>query len=96
MVFIQKDIYPKIIDTYIKAQNNATKVTHYNPMDNVKPMHSTTNLILNQRTSSLKNAPIMNSDKKKPAVIHPYKSFKGSQALPTFKKDLKHWGIVCD
>ncbi len=96
MVFIQKDIYPKIIDTYIKAQNNATKVTHYNPMDNVKPMHSTTNLILNQRTASLKNAPIQNSDKKKSVVIQPYKLFKGSTALPTFKKDLKHWGIVCD
>jgi hypothetical protein len=96
MVFIQKDIYPKIIDNYIKAQNTATKVTHYSPLDDVKPMHSTTNLILNQRTSSLKNAPIQNSDKKKSVVIQPYKSFKGSTALPTFKKDLKWWSIVCD
>jgi len=95
MVFIAKDIYPKIIDTYVKAQNNATKIEHYNPIDNVKPMKYTTNLILNHRTASLKNAPIQNSDKKKAAVIHPYKSFKGSQALPTFKKDLKWWNLVC-
>ncbi len=96
MVFVQKDIYPKIIDTYIKAQNNATKINPYNPLDNVKPMKSTTNLILNHRTSSLKNAPILNSDKKSPPIIHSYQKFKGAQALPTFKKDLKHWGIVCN
>ena len=94
-MFTQKDIYPKIIDTYIKAQNNATKIEHYSPIDNVKPMHATTNLILNHRTKSLKNAPIQNSDKKKAAVIRPLKSFKGSQALPTFKKDLKWWNLVC-
>ncbi len=95
MVFIQKDIYPKQIKTYVNAQDNATKISHYNPVDNVKPMHATTNLILNHRTSNLKNAPIQGSDKKKAAVIHPYKSFKGSQALPTFKKDLKWWNLVC-
>ena len=53
----------------------------------------TVNLILNQRTASLKNAPIRNSDKKKGPVIHPYQQFKGSVALPTFKKDLKAWHI---
>ena len=95
MVFIQKDIYPTLINNYIKAQNNATKINPYNPVDDVKPMKSTTNLILNQRTSSLKNAPILNSDKKTPPIIKPYQKFKGAEALPTFKKDLKHWGIVC-
>ena len=95
MVFIQKDIYPTLINNYIKAQNNATKINPYNPIDDVKPMKSTTNLILNQHTSSLKNAPILNSDKKTPPIIKPYQKFKGAEALPTFKKDLKHWGIVC-
>jgi hypothetical protein len=95
MVFIQTDIYPTLINNYIKAQNTATKINPYNPVDDVKPMKATTNLILNQRTSSLKNAPILNSDKKTPPKIKPYQKFKGSEALPTFKKDLKHWGIVC-
>lgn len=95
MVFTQKDIYPTLINNYIKAQNNATKINPYNPVDDVKPMKATTNLILNQRTASLKNAPILNSDKKTPPIIKPYQKFKGAQALPTFKKDLKAWSLVC-
>ena len=95
MVFIQKDIYPQIIDTYIKAQNNATKINHYNPNDDIKPMKATTKLILNQRTASLKNAPILNSDKKTPPIIKPYQKFKGAEALPTLKRDLKAWSLVC-
>lgn len=94
MVFIQKDIYPTLINNYIKVQNNATKINPYNPVDDVKPMKATTNLILNQRTSSLKNAPILNSDKKTPPIIKPYQKFKGAEALPTFKKDLKVWSLV--
>lgn len=99
MVFIQKDIYPTLINNYIKAQKNATKINHYNPNDDdvVKPMKATTNLILNQRTASLKNAPILNSDKKTPPtsfIIKPYQKFKGAEALPTFKKDLKVWSLV--
>ena len=66
MVFVQKDVYPKIINTYIQSQKNATKISHYNPVDNVKPMKETTNLIENSRMSSLKNAPIRNSDKQRP------------------------------
>ena len=92
MVFTQKDTYPKIIDTYIKAQNNATKINPYNP--DIKPMKATTNLILNQRTASLKNAPILNSDKKTAPIIKPYQKFEGTEALPTFKKDLKVWNLV--
>jgi hypothetical protein len=94
MVFVQKDIYPKIIDNYIKAQNNATKIQHYNPLDNVKPMKPTTNLILDQRTASLKNSPIMNSDKKTAPIIPSYQKFKGATILPTYKEDLKHWRLV--
>ena len=93
-MFTQKDIYPDVLKTYYKFNNETTKVD-YSDNYTIKPMKYTTNLILNHRTASLKNAPIQNSDKKKAAVIHPYKSFKGSQALPTFKKDLKWWNIVC-
>ena len=96
MVFVHKDTYPKIIDTYIQAQKNATKISHYNPVDNVKPMKETANLIENSRMSSLKNAPIRNSDKKTPPPINSYQKFGGSKPLPTFKKDLNHWGIICN
>lgn len=64
-----------------------------NSTQNVKPMKCTTNLILNQNISHLKNRPIMNSDKNKVSIIRPYDMFKGSEALPTFKKDLKAWHI---
>lgn len=95
MVFVQKDIYPQLINNYIQSQKNATKISHYNPLDNVEPMKETTNLIENSRMSSLKNAPIRNSDKKSPPPIKPYQKFGGTKPLPTFKKDLKHWGIIC-
>ena len=91
-MYIQKDIYPQILATYNKFNEEATKVD-YSGLGKVKPMKSTTNLILNQRTASLKPAPIMGSDKKKAAVIKPYRQFKGAEALPTFKKDLKAWHI---
>ena len=91
-MFIQKDIYPEILKNNTKFSKAATKVDYSN-IGIVKPMKSTTNLILNQRTASLHRVPIQNSDKKQPPVIVPYKNFKGSQALPTFKKDLKAWHI---
>ena len=91
-MYIQKDIYPQLLENYYKFNQQATKVD-YSGQGTIKPMKSTTNLILNQRTSSLKNAPIMGSDKKKAPVIKPYSQFKGAQALPTFKKDLKAWHI---
>ena len=94
MVFVQKDIYPKIYNTYIQSQKNATKISHYNPLDNVKAMKETTNLIENSRMSGLKNAPIRNSDKKTPPPIKSYQKFGGTKVLPTFEKDLKHWRII--
>ena len=59
----------------------------------IKPMKWTTNLILNQNISHLKNSSIMNSDKNKPSLIKPYEKFRGCEVLPTFKKDLKSWHI---
>ena len=91
-MFTQKDIYPEILKNNTKFSKAATKVDYSN-IGIVKPMKSTTNLILNQRTSSLHRVPIQNSDKKEAPVIKPYSKFKGSEALPTFKKDLKAWHI---
>ena len=91
-MFIQKDIYPDILKNDTKFSKAATKVD-YSDNYKIKPQKPTSNLILNHRTASLKNAPIRDSDKKKAPVIVPYKNFKGSQALPTFKKDLKAWEI---
>jgi hypothetical protein len=91
-MFIQKDIYPEILKNNTKFSRQATKVDYSN-IGIVKPMKSTTNLILNQRTASLHRVPIQNSDKKEAPVIKPYSKFKGSEALPTFKKDLKAWHI---
>ena len=91
-MFIQKDIYPEILKNNTKFSRQATKVDYSN-IGIVKPMKSTTNLILNQRTASLHRVPIQNSDKKEAPVIKPYSKLKGSEALPTFKKDLKAWHI---
>jgi hypothetical protein len=91
-MFIQKDIYPEILKNNTKFSKQATKVD-YSDIGIVKPMKGTTNLILNQRTASLHRVPIQNSDKKQPDVIKPYSKFKGSEVLPTFKKDLKAWKI---
>jgi len=91
-MYIQKDIYPQILANYSKFNKQRTEVD-YSENGIVKPMKSTTNLILNQHTSSLKNAPIQGSDKKKPPVITPYNKFKGAQALPNFKRDLGWWHI---
>ena len=91
-MFIQKDIYPDILQNNSKFSKAATKVD-YSDIGIVKAMKSTTNLILNQRTSSLHRVPIQNSDKKQAAVIKSYSKFKGSEPLPTFKKDLKAWKI---
>lgn len=93
-MFIQKDTNVQVLDSYLKAQKNATKID-YSDIYKIKPQKPTTNLIENQRVSSLKNAPIKNSDKKEPPVIRPYSKFKGAEALPTFKKDLKAWSLVC-
>lgn len=94
-MFIQKDIYPKIIDNYLQAQQGATKINHYNPFSDVKNMKSTDNLIENSRIKGLKNKPIRNSDKKQAQLIKPpYQKFEGSTALPTFQKDLQAWRLV--
>lgn len=93
-MFIQKDIYPTLIDNYLQAQQGATKIKHYNPVSDVKNMKSTINLVENSRVQGLKNAPIRNSDKKQAPLIKPYMKFEGSEALPTFKKDLQAWGLV--
>jgi len=93
-MFIQKDIYPDLLKDYKNFQKQATKVD-YDDNYEIKPMKETVNLIQNMQTSSLKNAPIRNSDKMKVPMITSYNKFKGSQALPTFKQDLKHWKITC-
>lgn len=76
---------------YLSYNKDAQKID--NSTQPIKPMKWTTNLILNQNISHLKNSPIMNSDKQKANVINPYSKFKGSEALPTFKADLKMWKI---
>lgn len=93
-MFTQKDTFKENYSTYIQSNNKATKID-YSILPQPKPQKDAINLILNQRTASLKNAPIQNSDKKQPPVIKPYTQFKGSKPLPTFKRDLKSWGIVC-
>ena len=91
-MYIQKDIYPQILANNSKFNEQRTEVD-YSENGIVKPMKPTTNLILNLHTSSLKNSPILGSDKKIAPIIHPYKNFKGSEALPNFKRDLKSWKI---
>jgi len=91
-MYIQKDIYPQILANNSKFNQQRTEVD-YSENGIVKPMKPTTNLILNQHTSSLKNSPILGSDMKKAMVIHPYNKFKGAEALPNFKRDLKSWKI---
>ena len=93
-MFIQKDIYPDLLKNYKNFQKQATKI-NYDDNYEIKPMKETVNLIQNMQTASIKNAPIRNSDKIKAPVITSYEKFKGSQALPTFKQDLKHWKITC-
>ena len=91
-MYIQKDRYLDVLANYKKFNEDSTKID-YSVLPQPKNNKETVNLILNQRTASLKNAPIRNSDKKKGPVIPPYQQFKGSVALPTFKKDLKAWHI---
>ena len=91
-MFIQKDIYPQILANNAQFNKQRTEVD-YSENGIVKPMKSTTNLILNQHTSSLKNAPIQGSDRKKASVITPYNKFKGAEAMPNFKRDLGWWHI---
>ena len=50
------------------------KDVDYTP-DEIKPMQYTTNWILNQNISHLKNAPIQNSDLKPSTIIRPYSKF---------------------
>ena len=73
--------------------NKDKKDVDYTP-DDIEPMEYTANLILNEKISHLKNAPIQNSHLKPSANIRPYDKFKGAQALPTFKKDLLWWKVV--
>lgn len=77
--------------TYYKFNKDMVKVDY--KQQPIKPMKSTTNLLLNMKISSLKNAQIMGSNNQKPSMIRPYNKFKGAEALPTFKKDLKSWHI---
>jgi len=91
-MYIQKDIYPQILANNLKFNQQRTEVD-YSENGIVKPMKPTTNLILNQHTSSLKNSPILGSDKQKASIIPPYNKFKGAEALPNFKRDLKSWHI---
>ena len=91
-MYIQKDIYPQILANYSKFNEQRTEVD-YSDNGIVKPMKPTTNLILNQHTSSLKNSPILGSDKKIAPIIRPYNKFKGTEALPNLKRDLCFWHI---
>ena len=91
-MFIQKDIYPQILANNSKFNQQRTEVD-YSENGIVKPMKPTTNLILNIHTSSLKNSPILGSDKKIATIIPPYNKFKGSEALPNLKRDIKSWFI---
>ena len=91
-MYIQKDIYPQILANNAQFNKQRTDVD-YSENGIVKPMKSTTNLILNQHTASLKNASILGSDKKKAVGIPCYKKFKGAEALPNFERDLKSWHI---
>lgn len=91
-MFTQKDTFKQNYNHYLQSEKDATKI-NYKDLPQPKMNKEAINLILNQRTASLKNAPIQNSDKKKPPIIRPYNSFKGTTILPTFKKDLKLWHI---
>jgi hypothetical protein len=91
-MFIQKDTYPHTLAAYKKFNKDRTKIEHTPPK--ISPMKWTTNLILNEDISHLKNAPIQNSHLKKAPNIGPYLKFKGAEALPTFKKDLKSWSLT--
>jgi hypothetical protein len=91
-MYIQKDIYPQILANNSKFNEQRTEVD-YSENGIVKPMKPTTNLILNLHTSSLKNSPILGSDMKKATIISPYNKFKGAEALPNFKRDLRFWEI---
>ena len=91
-MYIQKDIYPQILANNSKFNEQRTEVD-YSENGIVKPMKPTTNLILNIHTSSLKNSPILGSDKKIATIIPPYNKFKGAEALPNLKRDLKSWFI---
>ena len=93
-MYIQKDIYPSILAEYKKFNAKTTEI-NYSNMHKIKPMKYTENLILNQEMKPIKNDPIQNSDKKKPDIIKPYHFFKGAQVLPTFKRDLKNWSVIC-
>jgi len=91
-MYIQKDTFKQNYNQYIKSEKDAIKI-NYKDLPEPQTNKGATNLILNHRTASLKNAPIQNSHKKQAPVINPYNNFKGSTILPTFKKDLKLWHI---
>jgi hypothetical protein len=91
-MFIQKDIYTHTLASYKKFNKEKTKIEHTPPK--IHSMKWTTNLILNENISHLKNAPIQNSHLKKAHNIGPYLKFKGAEALPTFKKDLQWWSLT--
>lgn len=93
MVFIQEDTIKKTKETWNKFNKLRTTVKYDNEV--VKPMKYTTNLILNSNISSLKNAPIKNSDKKQAIRIPSYNKFAGQKILPHFKKDLTWHTLKC-
>jgi len=92
-MYSQKDQFVKINKTYYEFLDKAVNIKKIsiNEIDNQK---STVNLIENSRPT-IKNAPIMNSDLKKPNKIQPYVKFTKWDPLPTFKNDIKVWNKIC-
>ena len=92
-MYCQKDQFVKINKTYYEFLDKAVNIKKIsiNEIDNQK---ATVNLIENSRTN-IKNAPIMNSDLKKPNKIQPYEKFTKWDPLPTFKSDLQVWNKIC-
>jgi len=92
-MYCQKDQFVKINKTYYEFLDKPANIKKIsiNEIDNQKP---TINLIENSRPT-IKNAPIMNSDLKKPNKIRPYEKFTSWDPLPTLKSDLQVWNKIC-
>ena len=93
MVFVQEDTIKKQKDNWNKFNKLRTTVKYDNEI--VKHMKYTKKLILDSNNSSLKNAPIRNSDKKQAIKIPAYQKFEGQKILPNLKKDLKWHTLKC-
>ena len=92
-MYCQKDQFVKVNITYYEFLDKAVNINKIsiNEIDNQK---STVNLIENSRPT-IENAPIMNSDLKKPNKIRSYDKFTSWDPLPTLKKDLQVWNKIC-